>query len=647
MRFFNILILLISISITNVKGQTDPYTMVERMGRGINLGNTFSAPEEGNWAPVVYEQYFIDVKNAGFTNVRIPMDFYGNRTEGSTSNYSSEEGTSSQYMGDTSDYVVIELYLNRIEEVVNWSLNQDLVTIIDFHGTQLKSEFIYTFSNSNSQTDPTSAKRAADLDKFKSIWTQISNRFKGYSENLLFEIINEPYFHMSKLEMDTLNTDILAIIRASGGSNATRNVIITGGGQNSQNAPQQISDAVIESDNYLIASFHYYQPFSFTSSSTVNNNDFNWGTNADKNSVDAHFDAVKNWSNSKNIPITLGEFGADNENGLNYNTGVYGLYGGPVNASRVEYHRYLAEQAINRGFSFSVWDAGNKSNKAIHLRTDNPNTTNIISGIWVLDVRDALLSSGTWPLCYGSTENSIILNPDFECGFDTDWSFNVSGIAVASFSDATSDSRNGVSGAKVEVTSSDNYNKVLLINRVFTQDLTDKKITIKAYAKSLTTNGLSFKIRVKAIVNESTTFVPSSEFNLTNEYPTSPFELQYTIPDNTTSIQVQVLLGNNEGTYFLDDFEAIIEDVETLSSEQITATEKVVLYPNPTHNVVYLDTNLIDLRASVYSIQGKVIFKNKKVISKSLNLSTLYGGIYIIVLKNDNYFSKFKIVKRN
>jgi len=370
--------------------------MVERMGRGINLGNTFSAPVEGNWAPVVYEQYFIDVKQAGFTNVRIPMDFYGNRTEGSTSNYSSEEGTSSQYMGDTSDYVVNELYLNRIEEVVNWSLNQDLVTIIDFHGTQLKSEFIYTFSNSNSQTDPTSAKRAADLDKFKSIWTQISNRFKGYSENLLFEIINEPYFHMSKLEMDTLNTDILAIIRASGGSNATRNVIITGGGQNSQNAPQQISDAVIESDNYLIASFHYYQPFSFTSSSTVNNNDFNWGTNADKNSVDAHFDAVKNWSNSKNIPVTLGEFGADNENGLNYKTGIYGLNGGPINTSRVEYHRYIAEQAINRGFSFSAWDAGNKSNKAIHLRTDNLDTTNSISGIWVEDIKNALLFSTIW-----------------------------------------------------------------------------------------------------------------------------------------------------------------------------------------------------------------------------------------------------------
>ena len=71
-------------------------------------------------------------------------------------------------------------------------------------------------------------KELADNQKFIAIWAQIAARFKNHSENLLFEVINEPYFHMSKTDMDTLNTDILAIIRASGGSNGTRNVIITG-----------------------------------------------------------------------------------------------------------------------------------------------------------------------------------------------------------------------------------------------------------------------------------------------------------------------------------------------------------------------------------------------------------------------------------
>ena len=637
MKLFTIIIVLFSLSISNVKSQTGPYAMVEKMDRGINLGNTFSALVEGNWAPIVYEQYFIDVKQAGFNNVRIPMDFYGNRTSGTTTQYSTAANTSDDYNGTIDDYIVDQDYLNRIEEVVNWSLNQGLVTIIDFHGAQLKSEFLYTFSDSNTQyTHPSSAKRAADLDKFNSIWNQISNRFKTYSENLLFEIVNEPYFEVGALEMDALNTMIISTIRISGENNSTRNIIITGGGVNSYNAPQQINDAVINSDNYLIASFHYYQPFNFTSSSTENNNDFNWGSIADKNSVDGHFDSMKSWSNSKNIPVTLGEFGADNENGLNYNTGVYGAYGGPLNVSRVEYHRYLAEQAINRGFSFSAWDAGNKSNKAIHLRTDNPNTANEITGTWVIDVRDALLSSGSWPLCYGSTENSIILNPEFECGFNSDWSFNVSGTATASFSDAGTASRNGFSGAKIEVTSADDFNKVILGNHAFTQDLTNKKIAIRTYAKSLSVSGQTFKIRIKAIVNGNNSFIPSTEFNLTNEYPTNPYEFEYTILDNTTSIQVQVLLGNYEGTYFLDDFETSIENSEILSIDNETElSKKKNIYPNPSSKFITISGIQKEQSYKIYTLLGVEVVKGLINVNETIDIQNFRKGLYLLKLEND------------
>ncbi|CAI8418939.1 MAG: Endoglucanase H [Flavobacterium sp. SCGC AAA160-P02] len=649
MKFYSTFFLIFIGLLPTLSSQTDSYTMVERMGRGINLGNTFSAPVEGNWAPVVYEQYFIDIKEAGFTNVRIPMDFYGNRTSGSTSSYSSAAGTSSSYTGNTSDYVVDEQYLDRIEEVINWSLNQDLVTIIDFHGSELKSQFLYTFSNSNSQyTDPTSAKRAADLDKFKAIWLAIANRFKNYSDNLLFEIVNEPYFEVNATEMDALNSMIIAAIRSTGDNNTMRNIIITGGGETSQNAPQQIGDDIISSDDYLIASFHYYKPFGFTSSSSANYNDFEWGTASDKNTLDNHFDSVKDWSNYKNIPVTLGEFSADNENGLNYNTGVYGENGGPYNASRIEYHRYIAEQSINRGFSFSAWDAGNKSTKTIHLRTDNPTTNNVIEGTWVTEVRDALLSSGSWPLCYGSTENILILNPDFECGFNSYWSFNVQGNAEASYSDATTNSRSGNSGAKIIVTTPEVFNKVILSNVVYQQDLTDKKVTIKTYAKSLAESGQSFKIRVKAVVNGTNSYVPSPEFILNNEYPTTPFEFQYTIPDNTESIQIQVLLGNDEGTYFLDDFETVIEDAGTLSSiiEPLEENE-ITVYPNPTSDLLYVKTKSTSkILVTIYDFLGKRISEHEIYNSHPIHLSSLENGFYIAVLKNEETIKSVKIIKQ-
>ena len=62
-----------------LNAQQTPQQLVEKMGRGINLGNVLSAPVEGNWSGSATEQYFIDVAQAGFKNVRIPMDFFGTR----------------------------------------------------------------------------------------------------------------------------------------------------------------------------------------------------------------------------------------------------------------------------------------------------------------------------------------------------------------------------------------------------------------------------------------------------------------------------------------------------------------------------------------------------------------------------------------
>ncbi|TXG36063.1 cellulase family glycosylhydrolase [Seonamhaeicola maritimus] len=383
-----LLILFLIMSFYGVS-QITPQQMITNMNRGINLGNVLSAPAEGNWAPAFTETYFEDVSNAGFKTARIPIDFFGTRTTGDTSGYSKSAGTVANYTGNPSNYIVSSSYLDRIEQVVTWSLNHNLITILDFHGSTVKSEFLYTFSPKDKwatyYTHPTSAKRAADNDKFRAIWTAIANRFKNYSYNLIFEVINEPYFWLTDDEMDTLNSDIISIIRNSASNNTDRNIIITGGGKNSYEAPLQIGNSVLSSDDNLIATFHYYWPRAFTASSGENDNDFDWGTNADKVEIDTNFGAVKTWSqNNNNIPVFLGEFGADNEGGYNYVTQTYGSFGGPENTSRVEFHRYLAEKAIDLGFAFTAWDAGDKANKTIYKVSDRS---------WVEDVKNALLGT--------------------------------------------------------------------------------------------------------------------------------------------------------------------------------------------------------------------------------------------------------------
>jgi endoglucanase len=631
-------------NVSIVFAQSSVWDIVEQMGRGINLGNTLSAPVEGNWATVVYEQYFMDVADAGFSNVRIPMDFFGSRTTGDDiSPWSTNANTVGEYDGNVTDFVVSETYLDRVETVVNWSLGQGLYTVIDFHGAELKAEFLETFNiESNNYSHPTSAKRAADLMKFKSIWLQIANRFVNAPSFLIFEVVNEPYFEVSAQEMDEINLMIIEAIRSTGGNNSTRPIIITGGALNSYQAPTTIGATVLNSDANLIASFHYYIPFNFTSSSTPNNNDFNWGTTSDKSTVISHFDTVKTWSNNNSIPVTLGEFGADNEGGYNYQTGVYGDNGGPLNSDRVEYHRYIAEQAINRGFSFSAWCAGNKSNKTIHLRTDNPSTSNADTGVWVEDVKEALLADGTWPECYGPTSDYIIINPDFECGVTSNWTFNTLGSAVATISEHSDTVFSGSSAAKIEVTTSEIYNKVILSNIDYQQDLTNKKITIGCYAKSQTL-GISFKLRIKSEDNMANTyFTPSSAFSLSTFYEYYSFE--YIVPQNTTSVQVQVLMGEDVGIYYLDTFDVLVEDY-TLGVNINILTSELSISPNPVEEKLNFKTNKKILWVNIYDMLGHVILSKKR--THLIDVSHLSKGVYLAKIKFKNGATQTKKFVKN
>ena len=657
--------------------QISSYEMVKQMGRGLNLGNVLSAPIEGNWAEVVEQQYFIDVAAAGFTNVRIPIDFFGARTTGNTSGYSSAAGTAGNYTGTADNYIVSSIYLDRIEQVIEWSLNQGIVTIIDFHGSNLKSEFIYTFDSEETEyTHPTSAKRAADYQKFIAIWAQIADRFKNHSENLLFEVINEPYFHMSRADMDALNTDVLTVIRGSGGSNGTRNVIITGGTGTSHEAPLQIKPSIISGDTYLIATFHYYQPFDFTSSSADARDNESWGSVQDKALLTTRFDIVSSWATSNNIPIFLGEFSADNTGGYKYSTGDLNTIsgnatgfadGGPDNASRVEFHRFVAEQAINRGFSFAAWDSGPKSNKTIHKRTDSPSTVNfnisafsvntyepkstnistlVDTSVWVEDVKDALFSSGTWPLCYGPSPDPIIFNPNFECGYSSGWNLKVLTDSTASISDSgATEAYNGDAAAKIVVETAIGYNKVLLENNLFTNDLNGKNIAIKCFAKS--DDATSFRFQIKTIYTSGTTsYFTSPVLYLQEVY--SSYEYDFDLTEPTTSVQVKVLCGKKAGTYYFDDFETTITDSESLSIDDDALDTKIVLYPNPSSNFLNVKLSSSGKKIKhirIIDVNGRIIneYAPKHTNSIKLNTNNLENGIYLIqITTSENEVLSYK-----
>ena len=666
----NLLLLLVA---GFLSAQQTPQELVNKMGRGINLGNVLSAPVEGNWSGAATEQYFIDVAQAGFKNVRIPMDFFGSRTTGSTSSFNPSANTSTTV--DRAQFQVSASYLNRLEEVITWGLNQGLVMVLDFHGATLKSEFIYTFDSSESSyTHPTSAKRAADLAKFYSIWEQIADRFKNYSDDLVFEVINEPYFHISAAEMNEINSEVISIVRASGGNNATRKIIITGGTKNSYEAITTIGSQIINNDDYLIATYHYYRPFQFTKSSDYRFNTNSWGSNEDKNTVDNEFDIVLNWANQFSPPVAvyLGEFSADNAYGFSYQTGDLHLVtannspngtgyadGGPDLNARYEYHAYLANAAINRGFAFSAWDDGGKGSKTIHLRKDsgltvydidyfcvdsyNPKATTISTevetSLWVDDIKDALL--GVAKTC---NDTDVLKNMDFECGIDSNWSLyrqpNDNNKAV--LEDATcSGSLTGVSAAKITVLQSGTMGSVILRNEQISNDgsFNNKRYTFSVYGKG-SSSSLTFKMRVKYILNGNQ-FTGSQVKTLQTSYPQTPYTFSFDVPDGTSAIQFQLLCGQDIGTYYFDNFSVT---QETLSKKNLS--QNINVYPNPVSNKLYIEEDVSVLTASLYDINGKKIssWDGQK---NEYDLYFLKNGIYFIeIVTENNLFCTKSIIKR-
>lgn len=649
--------------------QTSPEEIVNLMGRGINMGNVLSAPTEGNWAYAVHEDYFVQLADAGFTNVRIPVDFYSggflntdyslNGSQRSDINiencannscFSSLANTSSNYDGSVDDYSVNQNYLDRVQQVVDWAINNNIMVVLDFHGNNLKQEFVYTFQNDlingvNYYTNPTSAKRLADINRFKAIWRDIANRFKNYSTNsLVFDLINEPYFSISADEMNDLNLSLIELIRNTGSYNLTRCIIINGGGATSWEVPFEISSEVLNSDDYLIATFHYYKPFNFTASSREEYNNFVF-SQQQKDLISDRFTQLKNWSQNNNIPIYLGEFGADNENGVNYFEGSVGDFGGPLNSDRVEYHRYIAEEAIMNDFAFSAWCASNKSTKTINLRNDNPNNNSInpysgelIIDNWIDDVKEALI---------GCPELDLIQNPNFDCiNINNNWSLTNYAGASAEFTDAFEESYEE-SSSLINVintaTNNSGFNKVILNNVDYNEDLNGKTINIMFYAKTSSENpASSFKLRIKK-GSTGNNYSISPEIFLSNEYELK--EVEFNIDEYYDTFKVQLLCGDQSGYYYFDNFEVTINDSNMTVNENFD--KDIYIHPNPTTGLIYIQSNnQSSMKFDIYSINGSLIKSYIDYREYQLDLNYLSKGIYFIQFYMGNKTRVEKIIMK-
>ncbi len=299
------------VGIISAKAQErlDAFQMNERLGRGINMGNSFEAPSETEWGNPWDPEYFKIMAELGFSHVRLPVRW--EPADRSMAN---------------SPYTINPDFLDRIQEVVDTALRYGLHIVFNMH----HHEALYE--------DP-----AGQKDRFLSQWDQIANHFQDYPDSLLFEVLNEPHGNLTPELWNEYFADALTVIR---NTNPTRMVLM---GTAEYGGLGGIVHLQIPDDEYLILSVHYYNPFNFTHQGAdwVGSQSEDWlgtewlDTEADRETVVSDFAFALEYSKTNNIPLHVGEFGAYEEADLD---------------SRSRWTTFLARWFEEQDLSWAYWE---------------------------------------------------------------------------------------------------------------------------------------------------------------------------------------------------------------------------------------------------------------------------------------------------
>ena len=314
--------------------------IVEAMGPGWNLGNqlesvTDNVPEETNWGnPVITEKLIQSVKAAGFKSIRIPVSYFAK-------------------IDDDKDYTIDSKWLDRVQEIVDYCIKNDLYAVINIHGDGYNTiDGSWLLCNGKNQTEI--------KKKYKKVWKQIAERFKNYDEHLLFESMNEEfdgsYSEPNKeyyQNINDYNQIFVDTVRKTGDNNTKRWLIIPGWNTNIDYTAgdygfklptDQYRDKPIDKEEQrIMISVHYYSQ---------------WGNEADdpsKTSTTCDETYMKNQLNlmkttfaDKGYPVFIGEYGSIDKTSYDSENEYYRAY----------FARKLCQLSRKNGCIPMYWDNG-------------------------------------------------------------------------------------------------------------------------------------------------------------------------------------------------------------------------------------------------------------------------------------------------
>ena len=332
---------------------------------GLNIGNTLEAiGGETAWGNPKITKSFIDfIKQSGFNAVRLPCSW-------------------NQYTVSSSSTVLKTEWLNRVKEVVQYCVDNDMYVIINIHwdGGWLE----------NNITPDT---QDAVNDKQKAFWKQIAIHLRGFDEHLIFASANEPNVETAA-QMNVLHSyhqTFVNTVRSTGGRNSYRVLVVQGPSTDIDKTTVLMNTLPTDpTPNRMMVEVHYYSPYQFClmgedaswgkmfyywgngyHSTTDPSRNSNWG---EEDYVVAEFQKMKTKFVDKGIPVVLGEFGAMHRSSLTGDALSLHL------ASRAYYIKYVTQQLKVHGILPFYWDTGGLLSRTNNTVSDKQTLDSLIRG---------------------------------------------------------------------------------------------------------------------------------------------------------------------------------------------------------------------------------------------------------------------------
>jgi endoglucanase len=310
---------------------------------GLNIGNTLEATGgETAWGNPRITKSFVDfVKQCGFNAIRIPCSW-------------------NQYMANSSTAQLKTNWLNRVKEVIQYCVDNDLYVILNIH-----------WDGGWLENNCTVAKQTENNAKQRAFWEQIATQLRNFDEHVLFAGANEPNVE-DATQMAVLysyHQTFINAVRSTGGRNSYRVLVVQGPSTDIEKTNKLMLTLPTDKiSNRLMVEIHYYTPWNFcglTEDASWGKMFYYWGkdyhsttdptrnaTWGEEGTVDANFQLMKTQFVDKGIPVILGEYSATRRSSLTGDALTLHL------ASRAYYFKYVTQQARANAILPFFWDTG-------------------------------------------------------------------------------------------------------------------------------------------------------------------------------------------------------------------------------------------------------------------------------------------------